>query len=103
MVVVDHGLTKGVIFIPTNKELTALEAAELHFDHTFKELNNESVPRTILRPMEKQNELIENSKPISEYSAREFQKTGIKTSLLPNSHSTDDPILLRNEPRSTSC
>jgi hypothetical protein len=36
MVVVDHGLTKGVIFIPTNKELTALEAAELHFDHTFK-------------------------------------------------------------------
>ena len=36
MVVVDHGLTKGVNFIPTNKELTALEAAELHFDHTVK-------------------------------------------------------------------
>ena len=36
MVVVDHGLTKGVIFIPTNKELTTLEAAELHFDHTVK-------------------------------------------------------------------
>jgi hypothetical protein len=36
MVMVDHGLMKGVIFIPTNKELTALEAAELHLDHTFK-------------------------------------------------------------------
>jgi len=36
MVVVDHGLMKGVIFIPCSKELTALEAAELHFDHTFK-------------------------------------------------------------------
>ena len=36
MVVVDHGLTKGVIFIPCSKELTALEAAELHFGHTFK-------------------------------------------------------------------
>jgi len=36
MVVVDHGLTKGVIFIPCSKELTALEAAKLHFDHTFK-------------------------------------------------------------------
>ena len=33
MVVVDHGLMKGVIFIPTNKELTALEAAELNFNH----------------------------------------------------------------------
>ena len=37
MVMVDHGLTKGVIFIPTNKELPALEAAELHFDHTVKQ------------------------------------------------------------------
>ena len=37
MVMVDHGLTKGVIFIPTNKELTALEAAELHFNHTVKQ------------------------------------------------------------------
>ena len=36
MVVVDHGLMKAVIFIPTNKELTTLEAAELHFDHTVK-------------------------------------------------------------------
>ena len=36
MVMVDHGLTKGVIFIPTNKELTTLEAAELHFNHTVK-------------------------------------------------------------------
>jgi len=36
MVVVDHGLMKGVIFIPCSKELTALKAAELHFDHTFK-------------------------------------------------------------------
>jgi len=30
MVMVDHGLMKGVIFIPCSKELTALEAAELH-------------------------------------------------------------------------
>jgi len=36
MVMVDHGLMKGVNFIPCSKELTALEAAELHFDHTFK-------------------------------------------------------------------
>ena len=36
MVVVDHGLMKGLIFIPCSKELTALEATELHFDHTFK-------------------------------------------------------------------
>jgi len=36
MVVVDHGLMKGVIFIPCSKELTALEAAELHLDHTVK-------------------------------------------------------------------
>ena len=36
MVVVDHGLTKGVIFIPCSKELTALEAAQLHFDNTVK-------------------------------------------------------------------
>ncbi|EDR02926.1 uncharacterized protein LACBIDRAFT_307808 [Laccaria bicolor S238N-H82] len=38
MVVVDHGLTKGVIFIPTNKELTALEAAELQTSHFPKRL-----------------------------------------------------------------
>ena len=36
MVVVDHGLMKGVIFIPCSKELTALKAAKLHFDHMFK-------------------------------------------------------------------
>jgi len=36
MVVVGHGLMKGVIFIPCSKELTALKAAELHFDHMFK-------------------------------------------------------------------
>jgi len=36
MVMVDHGLMKGVISIPCSKELTALEAAKLHFDHTFK-------------------------------------------------------------------
>jgi len=33
---VDHGLTKGVIFIPCSKELTALKATELHLDHTIK-------------------------------------------------------------------
>jgi len=36
MVMVDHGLMKGVIFIPCSKEITALEATELHFNHTFK-------------------------------------------------------------------
>ena len=36
MVVVDHGLMKGVNFIPTIKELTTLEAAEPHFNHTVK-------------------------------------------------------------------
>jgi len=36
MVVVDHGLTKGVIFIPCSKELTALKATKLHLDQTFK-------------------------------------------------------------------
>jgi len=36
MVMVDHGLMKGVILIPCSKELTALEAAKLHFDHMFK-------------------------------------------------------------------
>jgi len=33
---VDHGLLEGVVFIPCSKGLTALEAAELHFNHTFK-------------------------------------------------------------------
>jgi len=45
MVMVDHGLMKGVIFIPCSKELTALEAAELHFDHTFKRFG---VPEIII-------------------------------------------------------
>ena len=34
--VVDHGLMKGVIFIPCSKELTALEAAKLHLNHMVK-------------------------------------------------------------------
>jgi len=37
MVVVDHGPTKGVIFILCSKELTALEATKLHLDHTVKQ------------------------------------------------------------------
>jgi len=36
MVVVDHGLMKGVIFISFSKEITALKATKLHFNHTFK-------------------------------------------------------------------
>jgi len=45
MVVVDHGLTKGVVFIPCSKELTALEAAKLHFNHTFKQFG---IPEIII-------------------------------------------------------
>ena len=36
MVVVDHGLSKGVIFIPTNKDITGLQMAQLQIDHIFK-------------------------------------------------------------------
>jgi len=36
MVVVDHGSTKGVIFIPCNKTIDALEAAMLLLDHIYK-------------------------------------------------------------------
>ena len=36
MVVVDHGLSKGVNFIPTNKDITALQTAQLQIDHVFK-------------------------------------------------------------------
>ena len=45
MVMVDHGLTKGVIFIPCSKELTALEATKLHFDHTSKQFG---IPEIII-------------------------------------------------------
>ena len=36
MVVVDHGLSKGVKFIPTNKDITELQMAQLQIDHIFK-------------------------------------------------------------------
>jgi len=36
MVVVDHGSTKGVIFIPCNKMINALGAAMLLLDHVYK-------------------------------------------------------------------
>ena len=36
MVVVDHGLSKGVIFIPTNKDITALQMAQRQINHIFK-------------------------------------------------------------------
>jgi Integrase zinc binding domain/Integrase core domain len=36
MVVVDHGLTKGVIFIPCNKTIDALGAADLYLEHVFR-------------------------------------------------------------------
>jgi len=45
MVMVGHGLTKGVVFISCSKELTALEASELHFDHTFKQFG---IPEIII-------------------------------------------------------
>jgi len=45
MVMVDHGLTKGVIFIPCSKELTALKATELHLDHTVKQFG---LPKIII-------------------------------------------------------
>ena len=36
MVVVDHGLTKGVILIPFNKTVTALGATNLYLDNIYK-------------------------------------------------------------------
>jgi transposase InsO family protein len=35
MVMVDHGLTKGVIFIPCNKTINALGAANLCLQHVY--------------------------------------------------------------------
>jgi hypothetical protein len=35
MVVVDHGLTKGVIFIPCNKTIDALGSANLYLQHVY--------------------------------------------------------------------
>ena len=58
---------------------------------------------SLLKLMEKQNELIENSKRILGYSARETQKNGTETYLSPNSHTMEELIQLRNEPRSSSC
>ena len=36
LVVVDHGLTKGVIIIPCSKTIDAMEVAKLFFSHIFK-------------------------------------------------------------------
>ena len=36
LVVVDHGLTKGIILIPTNKTATSTDIAELFRDYVFK-------------------------------------------------------------------
>ena len=36
LVVVDHGLTKGVIIIPCSKTIDAMEVAKLFFSHVFK-------------------------------------------------------------------
>ena len=36
MVVVDHGLTKGAIFIPCNKKIDALKSADLYLEHVYK-------------------------------------------------------------------
>ena len=36
MVVVDHGLTKGVILIPCNKKINTLATANLYLDQVYK-------------------------------------------------------------------
>ena len=36
MVMVDHGLTKGVILIPCNKRVDALGSADLYLEHVYK-------------------------------------------------------------------
>ena len=36
MVVVDHGLTKGVIFIPCNKTIDAPGTAQLYYEHVYR-------------------------------------------------------------------
>jgi hypothetical protein len=36
MVVVDHGLSKGVVYIPCNKTVTAEQTAQLYIDHVWK-------------------------------------------------------------------
>jgi transposase InsO family protein len=36
MIVVDHGLSKGVIYIPCTKTIDALGAAQLSVDHVWK-------------------------------------------------------------------
>ena len=36
LVVVDHGLTKGVILLPCNKTITAEQVAELLLEHLYK-------------------------------------------------------------------
>ena len=36
MVVVDHGLTKGAIFIPCNKRIDAFTSADLYLEHVYK-------------------------------------------------------------------
>ena len=36
MVVVDHGLTKGAIFIPCNKRIDALMSADLYLEYVYK-------------------------------------------------------------------
>ena len=37
MVMVDHGLTKGAIFIPCNKKIDVLKSADLYLDHIYKQ------------------------------------------------------------------
>ena len=36
LVVIDHGLTKGIILVPTNKTATLTDIAELFWDYVFK-------------------------------------------------------------------
>jgi hypothetical protein len=45
LVVVDHGLTKGVIFIPCNKTIDALGTADLLLHHVYKRFG---LPDTII-------------------------------------------------------
>src|SRR5882762_5340291 len=42
-VVVDHGLTKGVIFIPCNKTIDAMGTADLYINHVYKRFGLPSI------------------------------------------------------------
>jgi len=106
MVVVDHGLMKGVNFIPCSKELTALKAAELHFDHTFKQFGIPEIIisdrdplfvsktyRSLMKLCRIKQRVSTTYHPKTDGETEQVnQKIGINISLSLNSHTTDDPI-----------